>query len=355
MKQVPKLYFPSLYGLRALSILFVIFSHTVQHYISDTEHPVLFNTLFQCFFSDGHFGVNVFFVISGFLISAILQKEEETHGFISLKNFYVKRLLRIFPAYYFLLLVYFLLQLLHYIHIPSNAWLTAITYTKYFNINSDWLTRHAWSLSIEEQFYVFFPLLFFLKPQARKIIILSLIIFVPFLRIFFIYVHRDYGHMFSIFYRIDAICFGVALTMYKDTLISFFEKITWRTSFLIACILLVLIPIINNIPYDYHYILVHFNIAFNGNASTIANIAICIFVMYSVYGPKNKWYSFLNSNYLKFIGVLSYSLYLWQQFFLQGNAFLITSFPLNLVCLFLVSCGSYYFIEKPFLKLKALL
>jgi len=94
---------PSLNGLRALSILIVIFYHLL------INKKILFsNTLIsKIIFSiiDGQFGVNIFFVISGFLITSLMQRENQTNNF-SLKFFYLRRGLRIFPAYYFYLFIY---------------------------------------------------------------------------------------------------------------------------------------------------------------------------------------------------------------------------------------------------------
>jgi len=142
--------FPSINGLQALSITFVILSHLdLQYGLLTYFKEVSWINPFVSLLSDGNFGVNVFFVISGFLITSLLLNEEETSGKVSLKNFYIRRTLRIFPAYFFLLLVYFILQLVCYISISKASWLTALTYTKYFNWQLDWYTAHAWSLSVE--------------------------------------------------------------------------------------------------------------------------------------------------------------------------------------------------------------
>src|SRR5580692_6717505 len=131
---------PSLYGLRACSIAFVILYHFFRF-----TYPIDDDILLRIPFLSGRFGVNVFFVISGFLITYLLMKEEDKTGTVSLKDFYIRRVLRIFPAYYFLLLVYFILQELGYIHISHEAWLTALTYTKYLNYLHEYYTSHAWS------------------------------------------------------------------------------------------------------------------------------------------------------------------------------------------------------------------
>ena len=105
---------PSLNGLRAISIFLVLFDHLqIKYYIFSETLPKYFLPI-RYFLEDGHLGVNVFFVISGFLITTLLLKEEQKNKTVSLKKFYIRRTLRIFPAYYTLLLVYFILQCLLY-------------------------------------------------------------------------------------------------------------------------------------------------------------------------------------------------------------------------------------------------
>src|SRR4051812_24348426 len=147
-------YFPSLNGLRAISVLLVIAYHLKIYFLYSQGIDLGENL---SFFADGNLGVNVFFIISGFLITSLLLEEERMNSTISLKNFYIRRTIRIFPAYYFMLAVYFILQLCQVIHIGPSSWFTAVTYTKYFNADQDTVTAHAWSLSVEEHFYLLWP------------------------------------------------------------------------------------------------------------------------------------------------------------------------------------------------------
>ncbi len=95
---------PGLNGLRAISIIIVIFSHlNLRAYEGKLVHGT--------HFLDGQFGVTIFFVLSGFLITTLLMREERQDGTISLGGFYFKRVLRIFPVYFMLLLAYKILQL----------------------------------------------------------------------------------------------------------------------------------------------------------------------------------------------------------------------------------------------------
>jgi hypothetical protein len=342
-----KVFFPSLNGLRAISIFFVILHHLLikgqirENYITDL-------------IPDGQFGVNIFFVISGFLITSLLIKEEINEEKISLKYFYIRRILRIFPAYYFYLFILFILFINKIIYISGFSWFTAIFYLKDF-VRYDWYTSHAWSLSVEEQFYLFYPIIFILGNKMRKNINIFFILF-PIILKTYIYFHPNLPNFcfnqLSIFYRIDAISFGCILAYYKEFLITLFNKYL-KLYFYLS---ILVISLISSLPFYLNMKLnsnfMFFNFVFLTTYGTVSNLCISVILFYSVFGKKSIWHQILNHKVLNFIGLLSYSIYLWQQFFISDLKYIITSFPFNLIFLFLVSLFSYYVIEKPILKLK---
>lgn len=151
-------YFPSLDGLRAISILAVIWYH---------------DFLLRLIWRTGFLGVHLFFVISGFLITTLLLREKSEFGRISLKNFYIRRTLRIFPAYY-LTLGLFLIACLTFPELRGDSLAiylhnlpSFLTYTSnWFVFPGGWSPANpqgrvvfvaAWSLATEEQFYLFWP------------------------------------------------------------------------------------------------------------------------------------------------------------------------------------------------------
>jgi len=151
-------YFPSLDGLRAISILAVIWYH---------------DPLLRLIWRTGFLGVHLFFVISGFLITTLLLREKSEFGRISLKNFYIRRTLRIFPAYY-LTLGLFLIACLTFAEFKGDTLAiylhnlpSFLTYTSnWFVFPGGWSPANpsgrvvfvaAWSLATEEQFYLFWP------------------------------------------------------------------------------------------------------------------------------------------------------------------------------------------------------
>ncbi len=334
---------PSLNGLRALSVFFVILYHLCMFNFGMDQRIF---TLFPI--SNGRFGVNIFFVISGFLITYLLLREEEKAGKISLRNFYTRRVLRIFPAYYFLLFVYFILQNLHLIYISHYAWVTALTYTKYLP-NTDYYTGHAWSLSIEETFYIVWPLIFILGRRVRGYCVIFLIVAEPCIRLFSFFHPVSWLYEESVLMRIDSIALGCFVAMYLDKILKALSS-HWDDLFLWSVVVLIAWPWISLVAEGTPLYAVF---AFLGTLTgTLSNFCIALILLYSVYGPRGWWYRMLNTRVLNYLGVLSYSIYLWQQPFVLKRDWWVTHFPQNLLCIFAAAMFSYYLIERPFLRLK---
>jgi len=338
---------PSLNGLRAISIILVIFHHIqIQYAVFDMP----FNPLVRLLV-DGQFGVNVFFVISGFLITALLLKEEYKFGRIALKQFFIRRMLRIFPAYYFLLLVYFCISHFSYISISTTSWLSAITFTKYFTKMEDWYTYHTWSLSVEEHFYLIWPFVFILGLKVRKIFAFITLCIPIILRILVYNYPISWLNELTIFIRIDAISIGCLVALYQQEII---ESVKYHWNILLwgSISIILLVPYANGLAkrMDIGSIFVPFGIS-NG---LFANVCIAVIMVCSVFGPKQTmWFRFLNSTVMNSIGILSYSLYLWQQFFIVKTSYWINQFPQNIGLTIFAACFSYFIVEKPFLRLKS--
>ncbi len=149
-------YLPGLNGLRAIAALSVVISHISQKGIADFGLPLGFDLLMA------GYGVTLFFVISGFLITYLLLKEQNKTNTISIKKFYVRRILRIWPIYYLYIgiciLVLFLLKKSDEIFVPQ------IWYYIFFTANIPFVVQqgiiilvHYWSIGVEEQFYLLWP------------------------------------------------------------------------------------------------------------------------------------------------------------------------------------------------------
>jgi len=338
---------PGMNGLRAISISIVVLSHIVIAF-----YPNLVNQKLPLFFN-GFFGVNIFFVLSGFLITRLLLLEEIKYGFISLKNFFVRRVLRIFPAYYFLLFVYFIINRygIIYIDISPNSWLTALTYTKYFNWNLDFETLHFWSLSVEEHFYVFWPLIFLAGKKTRNIFIVFVLIGIPMVRFYFANFHMEQTNFLSmtILFRIDAIIMGcgLAVIIEKQKRFEAIKKLNLKLGVFIIFSLL----LIQFIPLWCHIKAIEvLRQALLGSFATLSNLAIAAIIVLIYFNPQAMVVKGLNTFILDWVGRLSYSIYLWQQLFLSGKSGTVFQLPWNILMILAIAAFSYYVIEVRILK-----
>ncbi|MBX7171410.1 MAG: acyltransferase [Pyrinomonadaceae bacterium] len=335
---------PSLDGLRAISIILVIFSHTVTK-ISDQIH--FSNITFYLNF--GALGVRIFFVISGFLITGLLLKELAQTDNINLLKFYFRRTMRIFvPFYFFLIIIFFTSNSGLTPPIPFKTFLTAITYNSNYISNSNWDITHSWSLSVEEQFYLLFPgILAFLGVAKTKKFLLAALLIAPASRLwyFFHYGETDFFWFTTAFHHnMDALAIGGLLSLFREELHkNQIYQYFLRKNF--ALLLPILIVILNN--QDDHP-----KFAVSAGISAV-NLLIVLFLDWVVVNHESLVGKVLNSRPMILIGMMSYSIYLWQQpFFNPDNKAMFATFPYNLGALILASILSYYLIEKKSLLLR---
>jgi peptidoglycan/LPS O-acetylase OafA/YrhL len=339
---------PSLYGLRAISILMVILAHYRLRYHLAIARPL-------GFFFDGQLGVNVFFVMSGFLITKLLLAEEVNTGKISLPGFYRRRVIRIFPAYYFLLIVYVILQLVDLIHLSKGSWITSVLFVKYLYM-TDHETDHFWTLSVEENFYLLFPLcLVYWRRHIDRLLIGGILVVALIRLICYRYHLLLYGLDQNIFMRGDALLTGCLFALHEEKAKAIAATIAKKISaaFCVLMILLLLYGLSMLDSWNYKYGL-HLNLIlmpFGGTTGTAANFLIGFLLVFSM-NNKNGWYFFLNFPVMEYIGKLSYSLYLWQQIFILSlySVPALHAWPVSLLASFAAANFSYYLIEKPFMR-----
>ena len=157
---------PSLDGLRAISILLVVFGHLARR----LHGPQLFWENYPLI------GVRIFYVISGYLITHILIREQQRSGTIKLRDFYIRRAFRIFPAalVFLVIVIAFNWSGLHWYHIAA-----AFLYLVNFDFTRPWFLGHLWSLSVEEQFYFLWPGVLKRWYKHALFILVGVIIFTP--------------------------------------------------------------------------------------------------------------------------------------------------------------------------------
>ena len=333
---------PSLDGLRAISILLVLLGHAAMS--DGAPH------LMAPFSHVGNIGVRFFFVISGFLITTLLLKEHGKTGTISLRQFYLRRTLRIFPAAYFFIAVIAILAYLHWIRLIPHEILYAATYTmNYHDYKALWLGQ-LWSLAVEEQFYLLWPGLMLLAGARRAFRGAWVVVFlVPILRaVMWFGLHATDTSMTKHFEAVaDALAIGCLLAAYYNRLGASerYRRLQSHTVlFLGAAFGLV---VIGNALF-----LVNRGMFYVGG-QTLANLGTVFAIDWAIRHATHPLGRLLNWKPMVAIGVLSYSLYLWQNPFLlgtMGNVW--TTFPQNLLFAVAAAVFSYFAVEKPFLRLK---
>jgi peptidoglycan/LPS O-acetylase OafA/YrhL len=330
---------PSLDGLRAISIIFVLVGH-----LSGTRR---FGNLDLGVGDYAHLGVVVFFVISGFLITSLLLSEFAEKGHVSMKLFYARRSLRIFPAAYFYLACMALLYVLGIVHLGAGDIWHAATYTVNYMPHPSWQIGHLWSLSVEEQFYLLWPLTFVVLGPRRALWVAAAVVLLlgPASRsAAWLFLRGTPYRDLPMFPMVaDSLATGCLLAGTK----SWLERQGWYLQLFrlpFSASLLVLIFLLNR--YTGYTIVSVIGTSF-------INICLAILIHRSVYSSRDWMGQVLNWRPIAFVGILSYSLYLWQQPFLNRHSTAwVNSFPQNLAFAVIASLGSYFLLEKPLLKLR---
>jgi peptidoglycan/LPS O-acetylase OafA/YrhL len=338
---------PSLDGLRAVAIGLVLLSHAGASPGFPWHDAFLPYKRWL-----GAAGVSLFFVISGFLITLLLLREQARTATVSLKGFYTRRAFRILPAYLVYLAFVLSLQVAGRASLGKGDWFCALTYTMNFRRSPAWEVGHVWSLSIEEHFYLLWPLLFLRVPHPRLVLFaLGAVALMPAARMAVEFLSDDYLHPdWCTFSRLDGIALGCCLAFVAVT-----PKLRERlmpsrgqaTIILLAAGgVLLLNPLL--LPGCGRYVEVGF--ARSVEAFCFATIIwVCVQHGGGVIGRVLNWRP------LVLLGTLSYSLYLWQQPFMSWDerAAWYAQWPVNLLLAIGAAVASYRLIEAPFLRLKA--
>jgi len=329
---------PSLDGLRAISIMLVLGGHV----IGSGPHSVGFRVIFL----HADLGVRVFFVISGFLITSILLNERAESGSISLRLFYIRRALRILPAFLLFIGCVALLSMFGVPPVPASFWLYVLTYTVNFVPDRPWVLGHLWSLSVEEQFYLLWPLVMRIAKPRTCAAVAILAIFAGSAAHA---VHRFTGATLAINafpFECGPIAMGCLLAMGAGKVRGLIVSSKLLSDGRILLFTLLLIALLDSIPTDRGVPTVVLGI--------ITNSLVTLCVARLVFIPTGVAGRALNFAPVVLIGKLSYSLYLWQQLFLNpySSAPVATPFPVNLLAAFAAASACYWGLEARFLGLR---
>ncbi len=330
---------PSLDGLRALSILLVVLGHLAG--TAGFGVPIGVAEMFDL----GNMGVRVFFVISGYLITGLLIREQELTGTISLPSFYFRRTMRIFPAYYTFLAFVALAAAGGWVVLGPHDMLHALTYTENYNNNHEWVIGHTWSLSVEEQFYLLWPAVLLLAGLRRGFRIAALFACaVPLIRtVMHYWTPAWYPHTGYNFELIgDAIATGCLLAGWRSQLWANprYRRLLQSAWFWLVPAVVLAISAEN----DHARLQGLFGI-------TAMNVGVAICLDWAIRNADSAVGRVLNWAPFVFVGQMSYSLYLWQQPFLdRSSTAAFSRFPLNILLALIAALASYYLVERPCLR-----
>jgi peptidoglycan/LPS O-acetylase OafA/YrhL len=221
-----RIYFPELDGLRFVAFMMVYLFH-------GGVPPGLFGRLVgsrvaMAFRSNGGYGVQLFFILSGYLITSLLLREEARYGRIALRAFWIRRILRIWPLYYLVVLIgFFLLPAIDgQLGTPTYARMLRIHFLAFLGFLGNWSMALVspmlydwlsvlWSVCVEEQFYIIVPLLIALVPARRRQPLVGLLI-ISSIALRWVCVQRSGSQLpivFNTFAQFDTLLSGVFLAL----------------------------------------------------------------------------------------------------------------------------------------------
>jgi peptidoglycan/LPS O-acetylase OafA/YrhL len=331
-------YIPTLDGWRAVAITGVLLCHglTLAKPVSRWER-----TLAPLILSVGQQGVALFFAISGYLITTLLLDEYQDGGAISLRAFYTRRVFRILPPAYTYLAVIGCLGALSLISIaPGEIAGGAFIYSNYWPRRS-WFTQHFWSLSMEEHFYLIWPFILTRSGPRRAI-------WMAFAGILLTIAWRPIG--------LYAIPLSVTPLQRTDMRLD---------AFLAACLLALLTHNNGRVQKALGRPVLHACVTaililgyafFERRPMQLAKLTfqscmLPLLVVPTAFMPHYVISRILEFKLIRWIGRISYSIYLWQQFILRGAetdyGSATVSLPFKIATILVLASASYYFIERP--------
>jgi peptidoglycan/LPS O-acetylase OafA/YrhL len=328
---------PSLDGIRALSIAMVV----AWHLSSSGSTPWL-GQLWRI--DAGNLGVRIFFVISGYLITSLLLTEHARTGTIDLRRFYFRRACRIMPAFYFFLAMMAVAGVLGVVLVSRSALLRAATYTANY-LGTGWTLGHCWSLAVEEQFYLLWPSLIVLLGVRRSFVGAGIVLLLSptFRGIAALTGAWPDNPRYSFECVADALATGCLLAYARPWLWnqSRYRRMLERRAMELWPIAILMVAVAST-RWE------HFGAV---AGLTLLNVAIAVWIDWCLRFPESRVGRILNARPIAFVGVLSYSIYLWQQPFLREGHTL--RFPLSILCIGALALASFFFVERPMLRLRA--
>lgn len=348
-------------GLRGIAILLVVSFHYINNQLHQSDHII--GIILSKVTGFGWVGVDLFFVLSGFLIGSILLSKKRSKNYF--KTFYIRRIVRIVPNYYLLLFVFILI--LHSGYFDSNNFLTgnnSIPLWSYFLMVHNFLMADlgnlgnrsisiTWSIGIEEQFYIVFPFILYKLKNGLLPWLLGLIVILAILS----RIPNDHHwipNYVLLTSRADALSFGIIIAWINLNYSIYQIATKHRYLLLILLFATILLCGILYANYSDLGILRH----------TFFSFIFSILVVLALGYNKNFYGKFLRNRQLRWIGRISYSLYLFHYLILgllhhifgqrditirnmSDVALTIIAFAISLTFSFLI----YTYLEAPMIKI----
>lgn len=354
-------YLPHLDALRFWAFMAVFIAHSSHLYVPGMQEVSYWESL-RDMLQAGVLGVNFFFVLSGFLITRLLLLEKEKHHHIHLLKFYIRRCLRIWPLYFLILLLAYLTYQFTEADTKTNWWyylsFTGNFHSLYQGTPYSPALANLWTLGVEEQFYILWPLLL-LFANKRNVLWLCAIIILQSLVFRYIHLHQSttlYFHTLSISSDFALGALGAWVSVYQSNQTQdFFQKIS-SFSWLIYPLIILSILLYNELFTSPLLILVE----------RILFAALFLFIILEQIYAKEHRLKAGRHHCLNYLGKISYGLYMYHAFGLQLSykifqykdyifspwVYMFFYPLLALGITVIVAHFSYQFFEKRFLMLK---
>jgi peptidoglycan/LPS O-acetylase OafA/YrhL len=339
---------PELDGLRAFAVSLVVVYHMM---LFAGNIPKGNPWIAQAMESSGPKGVSVFFIISGFIITSLLIREKESTGKVSLSAFYIRRCLRIIPPLAFYLATVLLLKAAGIVYFTIGGLTQLLLGNVSYIDGRAWLVAHMWSLSIEEQYYIVFPVLMcsVLKFRFRMLtavlaVFYGVAIVSPRLSSeLTAHLGPHWVSLAALFY-FRYIIVGVLLALHRE----------WIAKRLAGAPILVPLALV---VMSFASAWVKGPLAVELAVNAVEPVLLGLFVLCIVENPE-PW-GMLRWRVVQWLGLVSYSVYLWQQLFTGGPQFYhgwsIAQTPLSPLAILACASLSYYLIERPSIRCGRLL
>jgi peptidoglycan/LPS O-acetylase OafA/YrhL len=338
-------------GVRGLAILLVVAGHVASNY---PGLPGVTRQWLHSFANSG-MGVRLFFALSGYLITELMLREQEARGAVRFGDFYLRRARRILPAFYvFLAIVGGAIWWLGSQPAPEpSAWLASATFVWNYSFlwtnhggGDLWTLGHTWSLAVEAQFYLLWPFVLVRLGQSRALpLLLLLLALAPAVRVgtylLFPAQRGLLGMMLHTGYDGIAAGCAAALLARRSPAVAFLRRHAATGCFLALLWIFVGGPVLQQLVRGFSIVG-----GFTLDAVSAAWLTACVHL------APPRWAGLIfGSGPLPPLGIISYSLYLWQQVFLSPNGPLKEGYVFFAVATpVAIACASYWLVERRFLR-----